>query len=91
MIKKQVIDYLLSKSGNLDSGETWYHVGKRFGKSLRYRKVLSQFGSTKWMHTNFGSGSPGLSLEVFMKNSNIILKEDVFFHIENESNTGIDL
>ena len=31
MIKKQVIDYLLSKSGNLDSGETWYHVGKRFG------------------------------------------------------------
>ena len=31
MIKKQVIDYLLSKSGNLDSGETWYDIGKRFG------------------------------------------------------------
>ena len=68
-----------------------HQSAETFGKSLRYRKVLSQFGSTKWMHTNFGSGSPGLSLEVFMKNSNIILKEDVFFHIENESNTGIDL
>ena len=48
MIKKQIIDYLLSKSGN-----------------------------------------SGLSLEIFLKNDKVIHKQDVFFNIENESNTGI--
>ena len=67
-----------------------HQSAETFGKSIRYRKVLSQFGSSKWMHTNFGSGSPGLSTEIFFKNNETILKEDVFFHIENESNTGIN-
>lgn len=61
-----------------------------YGKRFRYVKVLSQYGSSKWMHTNFGSGSPGLSIEVFEKKQNRIDKSDVFFNIENESNTGIE-
>ena len=62
-----------------------------YGKNFRYRKVLSQYGSSKWMHTNFGSGSPGLSSEVFEKNSNKIYLTDDFFEIENQSNTGVQL
>lgn len=61
-----------------------------YAKNFRYKKVLAQYGSSKWMHTNFGSGQPGLSSEVFVKNSKKIYKEEDFFEIENESNTGID-
>ena len=42
------------------------------------------------MHTNFGSGQPGLSSEVFVNGSRTIYKQEDFFDIENESNTGID-
>ena len=60
-----------------------------YSKKFRYKKVLAQYGSSKWMHTNFGSGQPGLSSEVYVKNSKKIYKEEDFFEIENESNTGI--
>lgn len=61
-----------------------------YAKNFRYKKVLAQYGSSKWMHTNFGSGQPGLSSEVYVKNSKKIYKEEDFFEIENESNTGIE-
>lgn len=60
-----------------------------YSKKFRYKKVLAQYGSSKWMHTNFGSGQPGLSSEVYEKNSKRIYKLEDFFEIENESNTGI--
>jgi len=66
-----------------------HQSSENYGKNFRYKKVLSQYGSSKWMHTNFGSGSPGLSSEVMIKNQNKIYKADKFFAIENESNTGI--
>ena len=61
-----------------------------YAKNFRYKKVLAQYGSSKWMHTNFGSGQPGLSSEVFVSCSRTIYKQEDFFDIENESNTGID-
>tara|TARA_R110000868_G_scaffold120444_1_gene319634 strand:+ start:1165 stop:2484 length:1320 start_codon:yes stop_codon:yes gene_type:complete len=61
-----------------------------YAKNFRYKKVLAQYGSSKWMHTNFGSGQPGLSSEVFVNGSRTIYKQEDFFDIENESNTGID-
>jgi hypothetical protein len=66
-----------------------HQSSENYGKALRYKKVLSQYGSTKWMHTNFGSGSPGLSFDIFEKNSKLIWKADDFFDIDNQSNTGI--
>ena len=66
-----------------------HQSAETYSKNFRYKKVLSQYGSSKWMHTNFGSGTPGLSSEVYEKNSNKILKQDEFFNVENESNTGI--
>ena len=44
-----------------------------YSKKFRYKKVLAQYGSSKWMHTNFGSGQPGLSSEVYVKK----LKKDL--------------
>lgn len=67
-----------------------HQSSENYGKTLRYKKVLSQFGSTKWMHTNFGSGSPGLSFEIYDKHSKMIFKADDFFDMDNQSNTGID-
>ena len=66
-----------------------HQSAETYAKNFRYKKVLSQYGSSKWMHTNFGSGAPGLSSEVYEKNSAEILKGDIFFTIDNESNTGI--
>lgn len=66
-----------------------HQSSENYGKNFRYKKVLSQYGSSKWMHTNFGSGSPGLSSEVMLKTKNKIYKTDEFFNLENESNTGI--
>lgn len=66
-----------------------HQSAETYAKNFRYKKVLSQYGSSKWMHTNFGSGTPGLSSEVYDKNSSTILKNDTFFNIINESNTGI--
>ena len=66
-----------------------HQSAETYAKNFRYKKVLAQYGSSKWMHTNFGSGQPGLSSEVFVKDSKKIWKEDDFFEIENESNTGI--
>lgn len=66
-----------------------HQSAETYAKNFRYKKVLSQYGSSKWMHTNFGSGNPGLSLEVYERNNNDIHKQDIFFNINNESNTGI--
>lgn len=66
-----------------------HQSAETYAKNFRYKKVLSQYGSSKWMHTNFGSGQPGLSSEVYVKNGKKIYKEEDFFDIINESNTGI--
>ncbi len=67
-----------------------HQSAETYSKNFRYKKVLSQYGSSKWMHTNFGSGSPGLSSEVFCKDDTKIYKSDEFFDINNQSNTGIN-
>ena len=67
-----------------------HQSSENYGKNFRYRKVLSQYGSSKWMHTNFGSGSPGLSYEVVEKNGSDIFKADKFICLLNESNTGLE-
>jgi len=67
-----------------------HQSAETYAKNFRYKKVLSQFGSSKWAHTNFGSGTPGVSYEVFFKESPVIIKQDKFFDIGNQSNTGIE-
>lgn len=66
-----------------------HQSAETFSKNFRYKKVLSQYGNSKWADTNFGPGTPGLSSEVFFKLSNKIIKCDDFFQVLNQSNTGI--
>lgn len=90
-------DYI--RSNNLQD----YHVtvvmgdlhqsSENYGKNFRYKRVLSQYGSSKWMHTNFGSGNAGLSFEIFDKFTPMVFKVDNFFEIKKgeQSNTGISI
>ena len=66
-----------------------HQSAETYTNKFRYKKVLSQFGNTKWSHLNFGFGSVGLSSEVFVKDENQIYKNDNFFNITHKSNTGI--
>lgn len=43
-----------------DQHQSAHNYGKRF----RYRRVMSLYGSSKWIHTNFGSGRPGVSYDI---------------------------
>jgi hypothetical protein len=52
---------------------------------------LSQYGSSAWVHSNFGSGAPGISLDLFLNGLNIIQKFDCFYQNTDTSNTGIIL
>lgn len=66
-----------------------HQAAKTHGKNFRYKKVLSQYGSSKWMHTNFGKGQAGLSSEVFINDTNQIYETDTFFEKTEVINTGI--
>lgn len=66
-----------------------HQSAKTHGSNFRYKKVLSQYGSSKWMHSNFGSGQAGLSSEVFDNETNRVFETDYFFKINNLCNTGI--
>jgi hypothetical protein len=66
-----------------------HQAAETFGKNLRYKKVLSAYGGSKWIHTNFGSDAPGLSAELIEKKGSSIKKIDTFFNSEDKSNTGI--
>lgn len=44
-----------------------------YGKQFRYRNVLSLYGSSKWIMTNFGNNLPGISAEIVYKNKNKII------------------
>lgn len=35
-----------------------------YGKRFRYRRVMSLYGSSKWIHSNFGNGRPGVSYDI---------------------------
>ena len=69
-----------------------HQSNENYGKNFRYKRVLSQYGSSKWSHTNFGSGNAGLSFEVMDKFTPMVFKIDDFFQKGvDQSNTGIDL
>ena len=93
-VKNYIADYI--RINNLSEYNITFVSGdlhqsaETYGDNFRYKKVLSQYGSSKWMHTNFGSGSPGLTSEVISRDSNKIYKTDEFFINDNQSNTGIN-
>ena len=41
---------------------------------FRYKKVSSLYGSSKWIHTNFGNTKAAVDFEIVPKDSGIILE-----------------
>lgn len=54
-----------------DSSQTTYN--------FRYRNVLSIFGGSKWISTNFGPSHPGCSFDVIEKDSHRIYEHKMLF------------
>jgi len=80
----KLTDYKITVvSGDLHQSATTY------GKNFRYKKVLSQYGGSKWIHTNYGSDTPGISCDVLHQDLGFI-NNDYLFPTEDKSNTGIE-
>lgn len=58
-----------------DLHQSLTQIGKRF----RWKKVLSMYGGSKWIHTNFGDSRPGVDYEIVDKNSDEIFEGRVWF------------
>ena len=41
----------------------------QYGKRFRYKNVGSIFGSSKWIHTNFGNTKPICDIDIFEESS----------------------
>jgi hypothetical protein len=56
-----------SKQIHLIKGDL-HNESQQLSQSFRYRNVLSMYGSSKWIHNNFGPGMAGVSFDVIDKN-----------------------
>lgn len=50
-----------------------------YGKRFRYKNVMSMYGSSKWIHTNYGSGFAGVDFEIVEKNGTRISQDRLLY------------
>lgn len=50
-----------------------------YGKRFRYKNVMSMYGSSKWIHTNYGSGFAGVDFEIVEKNGSRIAQDRLLY------------
>jgi hypothetical protein len=60
-----------SKNIHLIKGDL-HNESQQLGQTFRYRNVLSMYGSSKWIHNNFGPGIAGVSFDIVNKQSDDI-------------------
>ena len=60
-----------SKNIHLIKGDL-HNESQQVVEAFRYRNVLSMYGASKWIHTNFGPGIAGASFDVIEKDTNDI-------------------
>lgn len=58
-----------SKQIHLIKGDL-HNESQQVVQSFRYRNVLSMYGSSKWIHNNFGPGIAGVSFDIVEKQNN---------------------
>jgi hypothetical protein len=51
----------------------------QWGKRFKYINVLSLFGSSKWIHTNFGSGRAGVEFQIVDSQGTFSIQEEIYF------------
>ena len=64
-----------------------HQAAETFGKNFRYRKVLSQYGGSKWIHSNFGTNKPGISYDIIENRE--IQTINNYYDVGTSKNTGI--
>lgn len=50
-----------------------------YAKRFRYKNVMSMYGSSKWIHTNYGSGTAGVDFEIVEKFGSRISQDRILF------------
>lgn len=66
-------DYVHIIKGDLHQSAT--QVMKKF----RYKNVMSMYGASKWIHTNFGKTRPGVDIEVVERETGLIHESRIVF------------
>ena len=56
-----------------------HQSAETYGKRFKYTKVMSMYGASKWIHTNFGSGESGVDYEISNLHSPKIYKTRLTF------------
>lgn len=67
-----------SKSVTVVKGDL-HKSATSFGKRFRYKSVASLYGSSSWIHTNFGNTLPGVDYDIVFKNENKIIEGRINF------------
>lgn len=52
----------------------------QFSRRFRWKRVLSMYGASKWIHTNFGESRAGLDFDIVKKNSQDVLEGRIWFN-----------
>jgi hypothetical protein len=66
-------DYVHIIKGDLHQSAT------QIMKKFRYKNVMSMYGASKWIHTNFGKTRPGVDIEVIERETGIVHESRVVF------------
>jgi hypothetical protein len=56
-----------------------HQESNEFGKRFRYKNVLSLYGASKWIHTNFGNSKSGACFEVIEKHTPRVHQHSIVF------------
>lgn len=74
------IDYnkLYDYSVHLVKGDL-HQSSTEYGKRFRYKNVMSFYGASKWIHTNFGPGESGIDYEIVYADTNKIVENRLVF------------
>lgn len=69
-VNKYINHHGLDKTKNIHliKGDL-HNESQQLGQTFRYRNVLSLYGSSKWIHSNFGPGIAGVSFDIVDKYS----------------------
>jgi hypothetical protein len=77
-----VNDYIMSNylTGNIHFVKGDKHTSnEHYGKHFRYKNILSVYGGSKWVATNFGSCKSGFIIEKVNNDNNEVESKTIFF------------
>lgn len=77
-INKYINHFNLTGNIHLVKGDL-HQSATEYGQRFRYRNVMSMYGSSKWIHTNFGPTAAGVDYDIVYKNKNKVFEGRMIF------------